>query len=96
VLVTDYSSIMFEYAALGRPMVFYAFDLEEYVAARDFYVPFEHFVPGPIVRTFADLLDAIRHAETPSPATTEFAKRHFAHLDDGSTDRVIDELVLAR
>jgi CDP-glycerol glycerophosphotransferase (TagB/SpsB family) len=95
VLVTDYSSIMFEFAALGRPMVFYAFDLEEYVAGRDFYVPFEQFVPGPIVRTFAELVDAIRHAETPSAATTTFAKRHFAHLDAGSTDRVIDELVLA-
>jgi CDP-ribitol ribitolphosphotransferase / teichoic acid ribitol-phosphate polymerase len=95
VLVTDYSSIMFEFAALGRPMVFYAPDLEEYVAGRDFYVPFEQFVPGPIVRTFADLLDAVRRAETPSPATTAFAKRHFAHLDAGSTDRVIDELVLA-
>ena len=41
-------------------MLFFAYDLDEYVDARDFYVPFETFVPGRIVRTFAELLDAIR------------------------------------
>ena len=41
-------------------MLFFAYDLEEYIATRDFYVPFETFVPGRIVRTFPELLDAIR------------------------------------
>ena len=56
-LITDYSSIVFEYSTLGRPMLFFAYDLDEYVAERDFYVPFEAFVPGRIVRTFPELLD---------------------------------------
>ena len=59
-LITDYSSIVFEYSTLGRPMLFFAYDLEEYIADRDFYVPFETFVPGRIVRTCDELLDAIR------------------------------------
>ena len=59
-LVTDYSSLVFEYAALGRPMLFFAFDLDEYVASRDFYEPFTSFAPGRIVRTFPELLDALR------------------------------------
>ena len=59
-LVTDYSSIVFEYSTLRRPMLFFAYDLEDYVATRDFYVPFESFVPGRIVRTFAEMVDAIR------------------------------------
>ena len=46
-VITDYSSIVFEYWTLGRPMLFFAYDLDEYVATRDFYVPFETFVPGP-------------------------------------------------
>ena len=45
-LITDYSSIVFEFSTLGRPMLFFAYDLDEYVAERDFYVPFEAFVPG--------------------------------------------------
>jgi CDP-ribitol ribitolphosphotransferase len=95
VVITDYSSIVFEYSTLGRPMLFFAYDLDEYVATRDFYVPFESFVPGRIVRTFPELLDAIRREDYESDKVAAFAARHFAHLDGGSTDRVIDELIVA-
>jgi CDP-ribitol ribitolphosphotransferase len=95
-LITDYSSIVFEFSTLDRPMLFFAYDLDEYVAERDFYVPFEEFVPGRIVRTFAELLDAIRREDYEAEKVGEFARRHFDHLDGTSTDRVIDELVIAR
>jgi CDP-ribitol ribitolphosphotransferase / teichoic acid ribitol-phosphate polymerase len=94
-VITDYSSVVFEFSTLGRPMLFFAYDLEEYVATRDFYVPFESFVPGRIVRTFPELLDAIRREDYESEKVAAFAAGHFAHLDGGSTDRVIDELILA-
>ncbi len=94
-LITDYSSIVFEYSTLGRPMLFFAYDLDGYVAARDFYFPFESFVPGRIVRTFAELLDAIRADDYEVEKVAAFAARHFAHHDPGSTDRVIDQLILA-
>lgn len=94
-LITDYSSIVFEYATLGRPMLFFAYDLDEYVAARDFYEPFESFVPGRIVRTFAELLGAIRRDDYEVEKVAAFATRHFAHFDAGSTDRVIDQLIVA-
>ncbi|MFL5707584.1 MAG: CDP-glycerol glycerophosphotransferase family protein [Chloroflexota bacterium] len=93
-LITDYSSIVFEYSTLGRPMLFFAYDLEEYTASRDFYVPFESFVPGRIVRTFPELLDAIRRDDYQVEKVADFAARHFAYLDSGSTDRVIDQLIL--
>jgi CDP-ribitol ribitolphosphotransferase len=95
-LVTDYSSIVFEYSLLGRPMLFYAPDLEEYLASRDVYEPFETFVPGRIVRTSDALLDAIRREDYQVEKVAAFAERHFAHLDGSSTDRVIDEVILAR
>jgi CDP-ribitol ribitolphosphotransferase len=89
-LITDYSSIVYEYSTLGRPMLFYAWDLDEYVASRDFYEPYRDFVPGRIVRTFAELLDAIRREDFELEKVDRFARRHFDHLDRGSTDRVID------
>jgi CDP-ribitol ribitolphosphotransferase len=95
-VITDYSSIVFEFSTLGRPMLFFAYDLDEYVAMRDFYVPFEEFVPGRIVRTFPELLDAIRRDDYEADKVDDFATRHFAHHDSGSTDRVIDQLVLRR
>jgi CDP-glycerol glycerophosphotransferase (TagB/SpsB family) len=95
-VVTDYSSIVFEFSTLGRPMLFFAYDLDEYVATRDFYEPFESFVPGRIVRTFPEMLDAIRRDDFEVEKVAAFATRHFAHLEGGSTDRVIDDLILAR
>ena len=95
-LVTDYSSLVFEYATLGRPMLFFAYDLDEYIAERDFYEPFESFVPGRIVRTFPDLLDAVRRDDYDVDKVAAFAAAHFAHLDGSATDRVIEDLVLAR
>lgn len=51
-LITDYSSSIFEAAILEVPMLFYAFDEEEYMASRDFYFAYEEMVPGPVEHTF--------------------------------------------
>jgi CDP-ribitol ribitolphosphotransferase len=94
-LITDYSSIVYEYSILGRPMLFFAYDLDDYVASRDFYEPYETFVPGRIVRTFDELLAAIRSEDYEQEKVAPFAQRHFDHLYGGSTDRVI-ELITKR
>jgi CDP-ribitol ribitolphosphotransferase len=89
-LITDYSSIVFEYSTLGRPMLFFAYDLEGYKAERDVYVPYEAFVPGKIVRTFDELVEAIRNDDYDLEKVAPFAARHFAHPEGGATDRVVD------
>ena len=92
-LVTDYSSIVFEFSTQDRPMLFFAYDLEEYVASRDFYVDYRAFVPGRIVRTFDEMLDAIRRDDYEPEKLAAFRATHFDHLDGHATDRVI-ELIL--
>lgn len=95
--ITDYSSLVFEYSILDRPMLFFAYDLEEYISTRDFYEPFEEFVPGRIVRTFGEMLEAIRSREFEQEKVHVFAQTHLGHLgqlEGGSTDRVIDQLIL--
>ena len=63
VLVTDYSSIIFEYAVLKKPMIFYAYDLEDFREnGRDFYEPYESFVPGPVVRDEESLIREVQSA----------------------------------
>lgn len=51
-LITDYSSSVFEATLLELPILFYAFDEEEYMASRDFYFAYEEMVPGPVEKTF--------------------------------------------
>jgi CDP-ribitol ribitolphosphotransferase len=94
-LVTDYSSIVFEYSTLRRPMLFFAYDLDEYVSSRDFYVRYEDWVPGRIVRTFPELVDAIRRGDFDADKVDAFVERSFDHLEGGAADRIIDELILA-
>src|SRR6476620_6279579 len=60
VLVTDYSSAIFEYALLSRPMVFFAPDYEAYERERGFYFDYRTGVPGPIFETSADLAAYLR------------------------------------
>jgi CDP-ribitol ribitolphosphotransferase len=59
-------------------------------------VPFESFAPGRIVKTFPEVLDALRREDLQADKVATFAERHFAHLDGSSTDRVIDDLILGR
>ena len=55
VLVTDYSSVVFEYALLERPMAFLAPDADAYTADRGFYLDLRTDLPGPVFATTADL-----------------------------------------
>jgi len=93
-VITDYSSLVFEYSTLNRPMLFFAYDLEEYISTRDFYEEFVEFVPGKIVRTFDEMLTAIQAGDFEHEKVRPFAETHLGHLNAGSTDRVIDVLVL--
>lgn len=60
ILITDYSSIPFEFALLNRPMIFYAYDLELYEKKRGLQAHYEDFVPGPIVKTTDDMIKVIK------------------------------------
>lgn len=93
VLVTDYSSTIFEYALLRRPVVFFCPDLEEYTADRDFYYPFPRYAMGPIVRSGEDLATAISSAE-PGPAQAEFVERFMSACDGRSAARIVQEVIL--
>ncbi|MFC4620442.1 CDP-glycerol glycerophosphotransferase family protein [Camelliibacillus cellulosilyticus] len=95
-LITDYSSTIYEYSLLNKPMLFYAFDLEEYIASRDFYDKFEEFVPGKIVKHFDELMEAIYKEDFDFDKVKEFRNKNFDYLDGGASDRVIDWLVLKK
>jgi CDP-glycerol glycerophosphotransferase len=97
VLVTDYSSMMFDYANTGRPMLFFAYDLDAYGDdIRGFYVDYADTVPGPIVRTTDELAGALQDIDA---VRAEHAARYeqfvakFCELDDGhAAARVVDRV----
>ena len=89
VVVTDYSSVIYEASLLLKPLVFFVYDLEEYEASRGFYEPFDEYACGPIVRDFPALLDALSQEPDLEPVQ-RFRDKHFAYVDQGSSGRVVD------
>ena len=94
VLVTDYSTVVYDFALLGRPIAFFAPDYDEFVAARGFYVDYTREGPGPTFRTTADLAAWLRAAEFDTEQVSRFA-RHWLEIADGhASERFVDRLVL--
>lgn len=100
VLITDYSSVMFDFSASGRPMVFFVPDQETYATTtRGFYWDLAPRAPGPLVTTTPDCARAVLSAESDQAL---WAKRYaawrseFNPLDDGQASRrVVDRLLRA-
>jgi len=96
-LITDYSSVFFDYAHLNRPMVFFTYDLEKYASVlRGFYFDFEAVVPGPLLKESDQVIDYIEDIATQSKQYEDkyvaFQER-FCSLDDGkASQRVVDGL----
>jgi CDP-glycerol glycerophosphotransferase (TagB/SpsB family) len=93
VLVTDYSSALFEYALLRRPVVFFTPDLDEYTEARSFYRPFESYAIGPMVQDAADLASAIRSAAVDDERFDAFIDEFCGALDGRSSRRIASRLL---
>jgi CDP-glycerol glycerophosphotransferase len=98
VLVTDYSSMMVDFANTGRPMLFYTYDLDAYEdEIRGFYLDFVETVPGPLLRTTDALGEALQELgdveRRYAGRYADFRKR-FCELDDGlASSRLVDRVL---
>ena len=97
VLVSDYSSAVFDFAVTGKPIVLFPYDLDHYRSGvRDLYFDYEDWAPGPIVATTAELAAAIEDVTSAAPELTRtdaycrFVARFCPHEDGGASDRVIE------
>jgi len=89
VLITDYSSIMFDYAVLDRPIVIHAPDWETYRTQRGTYFDLMREPPGPITRSEGELIDVLRSGSDDVQARAAFRER-FCSLEDGAAaERVV-------
>lgn len=97
-LITDYSSMMFDFSVTGRPMLFYTPDFEEYTdpRVRGVYFDLEELAPGPVVRTVPEVVSLVDSLDDWAPTYADrYAawKRRFNHLDDGhAAERAVDAL----
>jgi teichoic acid ribitol-phosphate primase len=94
VLITDYSSAIFEFALLGRPIVFFAPDHPAYERERGFYFDFAAGAPGPIFEETEPLAAFLRRGEFDIARVRQFATDSFDVADGSATQRFVDRVVL--
>lgn len=98
-LITDYSSIAYDFALTGRPMLFLAPDAEDYAATRGLYQPYADFSGGRHAQSWAELLDRMREADADPRIADGLRERsrrmaaEFHRFTDGrNTERVLAEI----
>lgn len=93
-MITDYSSTMFDYATLKRPMIFYAYDYEDYTQSeRGAYFDLTEGAPGPVILKEDDLYDAVKESLRQKSVSTKYKKflKDYCGNEDGfASKRVID------
>ncbi|WP_271399568.1 glycosyltransferase [Staphylococcus nepalensis] len=94
-LVTDYSSIFFDYLVTNKPIIFYTPDYEDYEENRGFYLPVDS-LPGPSVHSIETLVDTVNHQQnilTQYNDNYRAYQQKFANYDDGHvTERVVNKV----
>ncbi len=91
VCVSDYSSVVFEFALFDRPMAFFVYDLEEYIDKRGLYYDFDEVTPGPLCHTTEELVDYLAHIDErfDKDEVAAFCKRFMCACDGHSTERIL-------
>ncbi len=95
-LITDYSSNIFEYSLMKKPMLFFAFDEIQYSFSRGFHRAYEESAPGKVCHTFDEVLHAIADKDFDYPKVEEYVEKHFDYIDSHASDRVIDWIILGQ
>jgi CDP-ribitol ribitolphosphotransferase len=95
ILLTDYSSAMYEFALLERPMAFFAPDHAAYERERGFYLDWPGALPGPVFETTEDLAAWLRAGAFDLDRVRTFRAAAFDAADGRATARFVDEVVLA-
>jgi CDP-glycerol glycerophosphotransferase len=97
ILITDYSSVFFDFANLKRPILFYTYDLEKYRdQLRGFYIDIEKELPGPLLMSTDEVTDAIINIDN---VQNEYAEKYdafydrFCNWDDGyATEKAVKKV----
>lgn len=93
ILITDYSSVMFDYSNLNRPIIFFTYDIEQYRdALRGFYFDFEEEAPGPLVVDTEGVIECLKSIDDINKQYKNKKEKFynkFCHIDDGNKAKEI-------
>lgn len=91
ICISDYSSLVFEYSLFERPMIFFAYDLDDYYDWRGFYYDYYEFVPGPIFSNTNDIVKYINGISKnfDKQKVIDFKNKFMSACDGHATERIM-------
>lgn len=92
-LITDYSSCMYEFILMDKPMILFAFDKVSFAVSRGFHRDYDTNIPGKLCETFEEVMIALKTEDYEFEKVPDFRSKYFEFIDSNSTDRVIDWLI---
>ena len=95
-MITDYSSGIYEYSLMRKPMLFFGFDEERYGFSRGFHRSFEDSAPGKVCHTFDQIIRAIAEKDFEYEKVEQYVEDHFDYFDTHACDRCIDWFLLGK
>ncbi len=94
VCITDYSSLIYEYSLLDKPLIFYAYDKERFCDWRGFYYDYDEMTPGPVCYTMEELIDVLTMPDYGyDPKEMKAFREKFMDSCDGHATERIEKLV---
>lgn len=93
VLITDYSSVIFDYAILNKPIVYFAYDYEEYTKDRGMYFDFDEYVYGEVAKNTDELIQAIEDHNMCEELRDDFYEKFMGACDGHSTDKICEMML---
>lgn len=93
--ISDYSSLVFEYSLFNRPMVFFAYDLDDYDDWRGFYYDYDEMTPGPAVKTTEQLVEYLADVDNRFDASkvADFRIKFMSECDGMATRRICQTIL---
>jgi len=95
ICISDYSSLIFEYSLFERPMIFFAYDIEEYYDWRGFYYDYDELTPGPVCKTTEEMVEYIQNLDHnfDKQKVIDFKEKFMSACDGHATERIIDLII---
>lgn len=94
ILITDYSSNIYDFSLLNKPIIFYTFDLDQYQIINKVHRPIKEYAPGKVCVDFEEVINAIYNKDFETEKLKKFREENFSIHDKTASDMIIDHLIL--
>ena len=94
ILITDYSSNIYDFSLLNRPIIFYTYDLDYYQIINKVHRPIREYAPGKVCTTFKEVIETIENKDFEMKKLERFREENFSIHNKTASDMIIDNIIL--